>query len=103
MKILFVKEISGAGNHIIDIINDESGNNAPEMLFLQLCENDNMSVKGTLKDGDARQDICLLYMKDFSKKVSATEAGIYVIDSSGLSSIEIALTSGKKVIVKALN
>lgn len=102
MKVLFIKEISGAGNHFIDLNTDDGGNQTPQEIYLQLTDNDTMSVKGTVKDGSeiTSLDLGLINLKDYSILSQAQTAGIYVIDGASLSSLTINLGTGKKVIVK---
>lgn len=102
MKVLLIKEISGAGNHFIDLINDENGNQVPSTIYLQLLNADNMKVAGVIKDSEdiAPADLSLISLNDYSILKTATAPGLYVVDGSGLSSININLTNGEKVIVK---
>lgn len=104
MKILFVKEIEEAGETFIDLVCDQSGDTSVDSVYLQLTEDDTMSVTGAIKDasGVTQDPLSLIALKDYSVVESATEAGIYVLDGTGLSSITISLTAGKKVIVRAM-
>ena len=102
MKVLFIKEIEGVGNHFVDLNTDESGNQTPQEIYLQLTADDTMTVKGTVKDNSDIENVNLglINLTDYSVLEAATKAGLYAIDGASLSSITINLTNGEKVIVK---
>lgn len=104
MKILFVKEIEGAGAHKIDLINEGSGDAAVESVFVDVPSGDTVSLKGCVKDADGAvaKDIALIDLKSLQVNNAATVAGIYVADATGLSSIELTVTGSDPIVVKAL-
>ena len=102
MKILFVKEIEDAGSHLIDLVGDGLGETAIDSVYLQLTEDDTMSVTGTCKDSEEQVELAIVSLKDFNVANEVSSAGLYVVDAGALSSLTIDLTSGEKVIVKAV-
>lgn len=90
------------GSKTVYFGNSKVGDSAVGSVYVQVLDDVEVSVTGTMAEGEDAVALAAISLADFSKVESITEEGIYLVITEPLYSLTLTTSGEVDVIVKAI-